>query len=142
VDVEVLEEIGAGSEGESARLGDLALTGDMRALAADLAQEPAIESISLLRAMQRRLSMLAPLRARVDSGARAYDVVTSAGKAVFFKEKTIVAAMLDAWDSPRLARLAERIGELERRLMRPDSPPDAQALVEELVAIARGARRQ
>jgi len=141
-DVDLLEQIGAGSEGESGRLGDLALAGDAGALASDLAQEPPIEPISLVRAIQRRLAMLAPLRARVDAGSRSNDVVASAGKAVFFKEKAIVAAMLEAWDSPRLARLADRVGELERRLMRPDSPPDSQALVEELVAIARSARRR
>jgi hypothetical protein len=36
----------------------------------------------------------------------------------------------------------ERSGELERRLMSADSPPAAEALEEELVAIARTARRK
>jgi hypothetical protein len=36
----------------------------------------------------------------------------------------------------------ERSGELERRLMSADSPPAAEARVEELVAIARTARRK
>jgi hypothetical protein len=36
----------------------------------------------------------------------------------------------------------ERSGELERRLMSSDSPPPAEALQEELVAIARTAKRR
>jgi hypothetical protein len=50
--------------------------------------------------------------------------------------------MLSLWDSAGLARVSERTGALERRLMRADSPPSAEALGEELVAIARQARRR
>ena len=125
------------------RLGDLALAGDVAALSRELdAAAGDAEPVSVLRALQRRLSMLAPLRARVDQGQRPHDAVTSAGKAVFWKEKDLVAGILERWDSKALARVLERSGELERRLMRPDSPPAAQALEEELVAIARTARRR
>lgn len=141
-DADALEAVGAGNEGDSGRLGDLALAGDVRRLALELAREPAIEAIGTVRAIQRRLSMLAPLRAQVDSGKRPHDVVASAGKSVFFKEKALVTNMISAWDSARLARVSERIGELERRLMRSDSPPDNAGIAEELIAIARmGARR-
>jgi DNA polymerase-3 subunit delta len=86
--------------------------------------------------------MLAPIRARVDKGARPHDAVTSAGKSVFWKEKDLVARLVALWDSKGLARVLERSGELERRLMRPESPPPSEAFAEELLAIARIARRR
>jgi DNA polymerase-3 subunit delta len=142
VDPEVLEAIGAGSEGEWIHLGDVALSGDSAAIADGFAGAAGIEPISLLRASQRRIQMLAPLRAKVDEGRRPGDVVASAGKSVFFKEKELVTRLLSMWDSQALARISERLGVLERRLMRSDSPPDVEAVGEELVAIARVARRR
>jgi hypothetical protein len=68
--------------------------------------------------------------------------VTSAGKSVFWKEKELVVQLLGLWDSRSLARVLERSGELERRLMSSGSPPPAEALQEELVAIARTAKRR
>jgi hypothetical protein len=68
--------------------------------------------------------------------------VASAGKSVFFKEKDAVISMLSAWDSPRLARLAERLGDLERDFMRSETRPPEEAIAEELIAIARSARRR
>lgn len=142
LDSDAIEAIGAGSEGEWIHLGDLALSGDSAAVAGELARTSGLEPIALIRAIQRRLLMLAPLRASVDEGRRPHDVVASAGKSVFFKEKDLVTKLLSMWDSPALARVSERIGGVERDLMRADSPPDAEALGEELVAIARVARRR
>lgn len=142
LDSEALEAVGAGSEGEWIHLGDLALSGDAAAVADELSRTSGQDPISLLRAIQRRLLMLAPLRARVDEGRRLHDVVTSAGKAVFFKEKELVAKLLSMWDSPAIARLLERIGALERELMRSVSPPEVESMGEELVAVARAARRR
>ena len=49
--------------------------------------------------------------------------------------------MLSQWDAERLAKVAERAGRLERSLM--FSPaPQQEALGEELLAIAREARRR
>jgi DNA polymerase-3 subunit delta len=72
--------------------------------------------------------MLAPIRARVDRGERPHDAVTSAGKSVFWKDKDLVSKLVGQWDSSTLARVFERSGELERRLMSADSPPAAEAL--------------
>lgn len=142
-DREAFDSIGAGVDGDSMRLGDLALAGDLKALTHELDVSAAdAEPITVVRALQRRLLMLAPLRARVDGGQRPHDAVTSAGKSVFWKEKELVTRLLSLWDSKSLARVMERSGELERRLMRGDSPPPAEALEEELVAIARTARRR
>ncbi|HUG45691.1 MAG TPA: DNA polymerase III subunit delta [Sphingomicrobium sp.] len=143
VDRDLLDEISAGNEGEWMRLGDLALGGELDALSRELDSTAAdADPIAVLRALQRRLLMLAPIRSRVNCGERPHDAVTSAGKSVFWKDKSLVAKLVGLWDSPALARVLERSGELERRLMRPDSPPAAEALVEELVTIARTARRR
>lgn len=140
---DVLEAIGAGNEGDWTRLADLALSGDLARLAVELEHIAAgAEAITVVRALQRRLLMLAPIRARVDSGQRPHDAVTSAGKSVFWKEKDLVAELIAKWESEALARVLQRSGELERRLMRTDSPPPVEALEEELVAIARTARRR
>ncbi len=143
VDRDVLDEIGAGAEGDWMRLGDLALSGRLDELGRELEHSASdAEPISVLRALQRRLLMLAPIRARVDRGERPHDAVTSAGKSVFWKDKEIVARMVSLWDSKALARVLERSGELERRLMSPEAPPDGEAMEEELVAIARTANRR
>jgi DNA polymerase III subunit delta len=140
---EIVDSIGAGAEGDWMRLGDLALAGDVDALcdALDSTATDA-EAIPVLRALQRRLLMLAPIRSRVENGQRPHDAVTSAGKSVFWKEKGLVEKMVTVWDSAALARVLQRSGELERRLMRPDCPPIAAALQEELTTIARTARRR
>jgi len=140
---EAFDRIGAGGEGDSIRLCDLALAGDLKALGFELDHCAAdAEPITVLRALQRRVLMLAPIRAAVDRGKRPHDAVTSAGKSVFWKEKDLVAGIVGRWDSKGLARILERSGELERRLMRPDSPPPLPALEEELLAIARIAARR
>lgn len=141
LDVEALEAVGAGSEGEWIHLGDIALSGDSAALVNELSAAAGIEPIGLIRALQRRIQMLAPLRAKVEEGRRPGDVVASAGKSVFFKEKELVTKLLSLWESNALARVSDRLGSLERQLMRSEAPPDVDAVGEELVAIARVARR-
>lgn len=143
IDRDLLDAIGAGGDGDWMRLGDLALGGNLEALSHELDASVAdAEPISVLRALQRRLLMLAPIRSRVDRGARPHDAVTSAGKALFWKDKDMVTRLAAMWDSRSLARVLERSGDLERRLMRGDSPPPAEAVEEELVAIARTAQRK
>jgi DNA polymerase-3 subunit delta len=142
VDRDVLDEIGAESDGDWMRLGDMALSGDLEGLSRELDHSAGeAEPVTVVRALQRRLLMLAPIRAQVEAGIRPHDAVTSAGRSVFFKEKDLVARLVSLWNAKALARVIERSGELERRLMSADSPPPAEALEEELVAIARMARR-
>jgi DNA polymerase III subunit delta len=140
---DVVEVVGAGAEGDWMRLGDLALAGDLDDLSEMLDSIAGdAESIAVLRALQRRLLMLAPIRSRVENGQRPHDAVTSAGKSVFWKEKGLVEKMVTLWDSAALVRIMQRSGELERRLMKPDCPPPAAALQDELTTIARTARRR
>ena len=140
---EALDAVGADLGGDFMGIADLALGGDVRRLSDALSRIDASgkETIPVVRSLQRRLLMLAPIRARVDSGERIQSVMTSLGKSLFWKDKPMVERMLALWDSAGLARVSERAGTLERRLMRGDSPPAAEALGEELVAIARQARR-
>jgi DNA polymerase-3 subunit delta len=143
VDRETLDEIGAGVEGDWMRLGDLALSGELGRLSQELEASAAdADPVTVLRALQRRLMMLAPISAKVDRGARPHDAVTSAGKSVFWKDKELVARLVSLWDSKALERAFERSGALERRLMSTNPPPAAEAVEEELVAIALMARRR
>lgn len=141
---DALDTIGADIGGDFLGVADLALGGDVRGLGEALARLDADgkDAIPIIRSLQRRLLMLTPIRSRVDSGERIAAVMTSMGKSLFWKDKPMVERMLGLWDSPGLARVSERAGALERGLMRKDAPPAAEALGEELIAIARQARRR
>ena len=141
---DALDAVGAATSGDFLGIADLALAGDVRSLGDALSRiEPGgRDAIPIVRSLQRRLLMLAPIRARIDAGEGSQAVMTSLGKSLFWKDKPKLERMLGLWDSVGLARVSERAGELERRLMRGDSPPAAEALGEELVAIARQARRR
>jgi DNA polymerase III subunit delta len=144
LDHEAIDAVGADTaEGDFARLTDLALGGELAELADELSRMPsgAPEAIPVVRSLQRRLLMLAPARARMERGESADAVMTSLGKSLFWKDKSVISKMLSQWDSDRLARISERAGMLERALM--FSPaPQQEALGEELLAIAREARRR
>lgn len=139
---EALDAVGAiSSEGDFLQLADLALLGDLDGLAEALARLPAggAEGVPAIRSLQRRLLLLAPARARVERGERIDSVMTSMGKAFFWKDKDKFARMLRTWSAEELARVAERTGALERNLMFTDVP-QREALGEELLAIALRAR--
>lgn len=142
LDHQAIDAVGADSgEGDFQRLADLALDGDLSELSRELVRLPASgsEAIPVIRSLQRRLLMLAPLRARVERGEHIHAVLTSAGKPFFFKEKAKLQRMLSTWSAEGLATVAERAGRLERTLMF-SKVPDREALGEELLAIARKAR--
>ena len=142
LDHDALDAVGAeNAEGDFLRLADLALGGDIAALSEELARLPAAgsEAIPVVRSLQRRLLMLAPARARVERGERPDAVMTSLGKALFWKDKAMVGRMLAKWSADDLSTVAERAGRLERSLML-TAAPDREALGEELLAIARKAR--
>lgn len=144
LDHDAIDAVGTDTaEGDIMRLADLALSGETETLADELAKLPqgGSEGIPVIRSLQRRLIMLAPARARVERGESPDAVMTSLGKSLFWKDKAMVARMLSSWDAERLAKIAERVGRLERQLM--FSPaPEQEALGEELLTIAREARRR
>ena len=140
---EAIDAVGAELDSTSLqRLADLALTGSIDALAEELAGMPdGSQAIPTVRALQRRLLMLAPIRARVERGERPDAVMTSLGKSLFWKDKPLVSRMIERWSSADIERLAERSGKLERGLI--FAPvPEREALGEELLWIARAARRR
>lgn len=137
-----IDDVGAdNAEGDFQRLADLALGGELGELSDELARLPAAgsEAIPVVRSLQRRVLMLAPLRARVERGERVDAVMTSSAKTLFWKDKVKVQRMLSKWSAEDLATVADRAGKLERSLMF-TAAPDRQALGEELLAIARKAR--
>ena len=141
---DVVDLLGAdSSEGNLMRLGDLALAGDGRELL-EVMERAAIapgEAVPAIRALQRRLVQIAPLRAKVERGERVDGVLTSMGKALFWKDKALMQRLLTNWNAERIAQAMERSASLERAAMLSDEPPVA-ALGEELVAIARAAGRR
>jgi DNA polymerase-3 subunit delta len=143
LDNDAVDAVGADlSEGDVARLADLALSGEMAELADELARMPGgLEAIPVVRALQRRLLMLAPARARMERGESGDAVLTSLGKSMFWKDKPLIGRLLSQWNSKGLATAAGRAGRLERELMF-SGVPGPEALGEELLAIARAARRR
>jgi DNA polymerase-3 subunit delta len=139
---DALDDVGAESaDGDFLRLADLALSGDVTELTEELSRLPTggSEAVPVVRSLQRRLLMLAPARARIERGERVDAVMTSMGRAIFFKEKARVQRMLSKWKAVDLAVVAERAGKLERSLMFTNAP-ERETLSEELLAIARKAR--
>jgi DNA polymerase-3 subunit delta len=135
---EVLDLLGANaSDGDAGRPGDLALSGDMLGLNRELErlESSGIDTVSALRAIQRRLLMLVPLRARLEAG-QSVDVV---GASVFWKDRPLISRVLSRWSSERLAQLVDRIARLERQLLL-GSVPDRAALGYELLQIVRAGR--
>lgn len=143
LDSDTLDLLGADfAEADMMRLGDLALAGRMEALLDELGRLPhgGSEAIPILRALQRRLLMLAPLRARVEQGQSVDGVMTSMGKALFWKDKALIQRLLSTWSADRLAEAASRVSALERQVMLRPLADDA-ALGEMLVTLARAAGR-
>jgi DNA polymerase-3 subunit delta len=144
LDHEAIDAVGTDTaEGDMLRLADLALGGDIDGLAGELARmiPGGSEAIPVVRSLQRRLLMLAPMRARVERGETLDAVMTSMGKSLFWKDKAMISRMLSQWSAERLAKVAERAGRLERALIF-NPAPQQEALGEELLAIAREARRR
>ena len=144
LDHATVDAIGAdAAEGDLMRLGDLALAGRMNDLLDELSRLPhgGSEAIPVLRALQRRLLMLAPLRARIERGERVDGVMASIGKALFWKDKPLVQRLLNKWSAERLAAAAVRVATLERQLMLSGVSGEA-ALGETLIAMARAAGRR
>ena len=142
--LETIELLGAESgEGDMMRLGDLALAGQANELFEELDRLALSnsEAIPVIRALQRRLIQLAGLRVQVEQGKAVDAVMTSMGKALFWKDKSLMQRLLSGWNSERLAAMMERTSALEKAIIFSDEPPVA-ALEEELVTIARAAQRR
>ena len=98
------------------------------------------EAIPVVRSLQRRLLMLAPVRARIERGERSDAVMASMGKRCSGRTKQLGARLLATWDRRGLAKAAERAGRARALADVQRCRPPAEALGEELIAIARAAR--
>jgi DNA polymerase-3 subunit delta len=137
LDEEVVDALGIDqAEAEYGRAGDLALAGDLAGLATELSllEGAAMDAIPVVRALQRRLLMLAPLRARVEQGQPPGAILPTVWK----RDRAIVGRILPRWTAPRLSEAFQRVQKLERDLLLRPFPPGA-ALGETLMQLARAA---
>lgn len=143
---EALDAIGAASnEGELGKLVDAVMGGHPARVAGEVARlaQSGLEGIPLLRAIFRRVVLLAGLRADIDAGMTPAAAVEKRGKAIFFKERNAIADQAGRWTSPRLATVADRVLESERMLKSSGSAGGILADSEMLViARAAAARRR
>lgn len=143
VDQDAIAAIGAASEeGDLSRLVDSVGNGDAARLQAELLRlsSEGIEGIPLIRAVLRRLGLLAAMRAEVDGGKSVDAVLATRGKAIFWKEKDAVASQLRRWRSDTIARGMGRLLEAERQV-KASGGLGPVAVDEELFAICRRAAR-
>lgn len=143
IDHDVIDALGADSdEGDLSRLVDSAAGGDAAGLQAELARLHAEgqEGITLIRAMLRRMSLLARLRAEVEQGSNPAAVMASSGKSLFWKEKEEVGRQLGRWRADLLAKAMTRLVEAERQV-KASGGIGPLAADEELFAICRQAAR-
>lgn len=144
VDFDTLAAIGAGSpEADPNTLIDAALLGQAGDAAAELQSMGAdgVDGIPLVRAAFRRALQLAQFRAEADARGSIDAAMASAGKALFWKEKPIIEAELRRWSPADLARLIDRLTDVQAGLVRPGNPGTVLAAAE-FLAIARAAARR
>lgn len=143
LDHEALDAVGAAAEeGDLSRLVDSVGSGNAAMLQAELLRlsGEGVEGIPLIRAVLRRMSLLARLRAQVERGNSPDAVMASQGKSLFWKEKDSVARQLARWRSDALARSVSRLLEAERQV-KASGGLGPVAVDEELFAICRQAAR-
>jgi DNA polymerase-3 subunit delta len=143
IDHEVVDALGAATdEGDLSRLVEAAGSGDAAALEAELVRlrGEGQEGITLIRAMLRRMALLARLRAEVEQGSSPAAVMASSGKSLFFKEKDAIEQQLRHWRGEMIAKAMSRLAEAERQVKTSGGvgPVAADA---ELFAICRQAAR-
>jgi DNA polymerase-3 subunit delta len=140
---EAIDAVGASTgEGDLSRLVEGVGSGNARLLQEELLRlsSEGIEGIPLIRAMLRRMILLARLRAEVERGNSVDAVMASQGKSLFWKEKGVIAQQVSRWRAPYLAKSVERLVEAERQA-KASGGLGAAAVDEELFAICRQAAR-
>jgi DNA polymerase-3 subunit delta len=143
IDHDAVDALGAAAdEGDLSRLVDSAASGNAAALEGELVRLRAegLEGITLIRAMLRRMALLARLRAEVERGQEPGAVMASAGKSIFFKEKDGIERQLRRWPAALIAKAMTRLSDAERQVKSAGAvgPVAADA---ELFAICRVAAR-
>lgn len=139
---EALDAVGAPCEDDGfAPLVDAVLGGDTARLSAELhrMRELSLNPVGTLLAFERRAALLARIAAR--GGDRPPDKGELQRLGVFFKDIPAVLRQAAIWRGARLARLADRLVDLHRRLFA-DNQGAELLLAQDLAAIARQAARR
>ena len=140
IDDAALDAIGADlGDSEMGRAIDAAIDGRADLLGTELArlEEAGVSPIPVLRQLVRRLMTLAELRAEVDGGASAGQVI----ERVFFRERAATGRALRTWSAPKISEAIQRARLAERGVM--SSATAGTVLAQSaLVAVARMAARQ
>ena len=142
---EALEAIGASNpDGELSKLVDAIMGGQPGRVGAEIARlgQSGIAGIPVLRALFRRLILLAALRRDIDGGQSPAAAVEARGKAIFFKEKPAITDQASRWPSDRLAALADKLLAAERALKSSGTAGDILAEAEMLTISRFAARRR
>jgi DNA polymerase-3 subunit delta len=143
LDHEAIDAVGAAAgEGDLSRLVEGVGSGNAKLLQEELLRlaSEGIEGIPLIRAMLRRMTLLARLRAEVERGNSVDAVMASQGKSLFWKEKVSIAKQVSRWRSSYLAKSIDRLLDAERQA-KASGGVGASAVDEELFAICRQAAR-
>lgn len=141
-DAAALDAVSAACEDDSfAPLVDAVLGGDAAQLSPELhrMRELSLNPVGTLLAFERRAALLARIAAR--GSDRAPDKGELQRLGVFWKDVPAVLTQAAIWRGPRLARLADRLVDLHRRLFA-DNQAAELLLAQGLTAIARQAARR
>lgn len=144
VEVTAFEALSAETgEDDIGSLVNQVMGGELRAMGQELsnARDMGIDAIRIIRALQRRVTLLASLRAKVDRGSNPA-VVVKATRSIFWKDADAFVRQLSRWPAPRLSGLNGHLLEVEAKLMSVKEGLGSVILEEELVRIARAAARR
>jgi DNA polymerase-3 subunit delta len=141
-DAAALDAIGAPCEDDGfSPLVDAVLGGDADRLGSELhrMRELSLNPVGTLLALERRAALLAKIAARGSN--RLPDKSELQRLGVFWRDQQAVLRQAAIWRGPRLARLADRLVDLHRRLFADNSSAEL-LLSQGLTAIARQAARR
>lgn len=143
VEVSAFEALSAetGEENISGLINQI-MIGELRKVGMELAaaRDVGVDSIRIVRALQRRVGLLAALRMKVDKGSNPGAVV-KANRSIFYKEADAFVRQVSRWPSARLAGLNGHLIDVEAKLMSVKEGLGHIILEEELIRIARAAAR-
>lgn len=143
LDLETVRLLGAGDgDSDSAPLVDAVAARDADAAARALARMEGDPpgGVPLLRAVARRIALIAEARAAIDGGASPDSAIGALRPPVFWKDKPAITSALGRWRADDLAAAASRLLTAERTLKGPRSVGERIADAA-LLQIASGMRR-
>jgi DNA polymerase III subunit delta len=143
LDHDAIDAVGAGAGGgDLGRLVEGVGGGRSEVVQEELARLSGerVDGVRLIRAMLRRMLLLARLRAEIERGSSVGAVMASQGKSLFWKEKDSVGEQVSKWRSDLIAKSVERLAEAELQVKALGGVGPVAA-DEELFAICRQAAR-